>query len=935
MSDGLQSAPAIRGGLRRGAPLPSVGLMLALCLASPAGAASILGADGADGTDGSGTVVGAGGDGAGNPGSGGAPMTNAAPAGAGASGTAGTGGGGGGGGRDLIFVSPTIVPANGAAGGNGEFGSGGAGGTITAAAGGGGAEAGGGGGFGASSSGSAGGGGGGGGGRGLTILGTDGVVAIGDTVTGGSGGDGGSGSTGLYADGGAGGGGGIGVVFGGDGVFLVEGSIAGGDGGDGGDGGYAGSGGAGGTGLRVSQGGVTVQVDGTVSGGAGGTRGASSYVPTKSVDGPGGAGIVGADLTIVLGPDGSISGGLGGDGLTRADAVTFTGGANGFELQAQTSSVVGTVAANGTDDVFRLGGTGTRSFDAALIGTQYGGFERFEKVGGGTWTLTGTPGVATAWSVTDGTLALPGEMAADIATTGPGTFALQGGTLDGTLDNGGTTFGHGEITGATGNAGTFHLDGDLVAGGLITNDGLFTAAGSGAAGSFSVRGGAGFVHGGTISLSQAGGIAGDVLDLTGAGLFQGGADSELVLDIDLSSSAAASDQLLLGDSSGQLALRFDPDPARYGALTAGLRVVQTADGALQATATGLQDRGLVSYALEQIGTDWYVTSRLDAAPLGGIVAGLQSVQRLTDAAFGAMTSGSAGACAAGIYGSVHGGTQAVAAATSAGDGGDARSDVTVNHGGARFDVSSGCLDIGRGDATIRFGLVGGLDTGTARYRQALAGDTTLTSTTGFTTGYLGLQARLRAGGLVADGRFGYDATGFDVTAGIAGGPGAVIDGQETRAQRLTAAGSVGYVFRFADVTLTPSAGLSLSHAWTGPIRLANLGGRLDFADRDAATVFGGVELAATAALGDGRGTLRAFAAAMLSEDFGGAHSYTYGDDVGGATTLKTAIGSTSATLSAGVVYAGTGGASVGIRGELSFSGGETGAGVALRAEVGF
>lgn len=938
MSDDLQDEPASRG-LRPGrAALTAIGLALALGLAVPAGAADIQGAGGADGTDGGSTQVGVGGDGAGNPGSGGAAMTNAAAAGAGGDGTAGTGGGGGGAGRDLIFISPTLLPANGAAGGDGEFGSGGAGGTITSAAGGGGEEAGGGGGFGASSSGSAGGGGGGGGGRGLSILTTDGVVAIGDTVTGGSGGDGGSGSSGLYADGGAGGGGGIGVVFAGSGVLTVHGSITGGDGGDGGDGGYAGSGGSGGTGLRVSQGGATVSVNGTVSGGSGGTRGTSSYSPTKSINGAGGAGIVGADLTVVLGAGGSIAGGLGGDGLTRADAVRFTGGANGFELQAETSAVLGSVAAGGTDDLFRLGGTGTRSFDAALIGTQYTGFESFEKVGAGTWTLVGTPGAATAWSVTDGTLALPGAMAADIATAGPGTFALQGGTLDGTLDNGGTTFAHGEITGAIGNAatGTFHLDGDLVAGGLITNDGLFSAAGSGAAGRFSVTGGAGFDHGGTISLRQVGGIAGDVLDLTGAGLFQGGAGSELVLDIDLSgSAAAAADELLLGDSSGTLALRFDPDPARYGALTAGLRVVQTADGTLQATATGLQDRGLVSYALERIGTDWYVTSRLDAAPLGGIVAGMQGVQRLTDAAFGRPASGAAGSCAAGVNGSVQGGTQDVAAATSAGAGEVARSDVTLNHGGAQFDVSSDCLDVGPGGATIRLGLVGGFDTGTARYRQALAGDTTLTSTTGFSTGYLGLQARLRAGGFIADGRFGYDRTGFDVTAAIAGGPGTVIDDQSTTAQRLSGAGSIGYVFGLGDVTLTPSAGLSLSHAWTGSIRLEDLGGRLDFADRTAATVFGGVELAATRALADGSGTVRAFAAATLHEDLGGTQAFTYGDDVNGATQLETAIGSTSGTLSAGLAYAGTGGASVGIRGELGFSGDEMGAGVALRAGVGF
>jgi|GEM_PF-7133652 len=935
MFEVLHGTPAARSRLLWSTALPSMGLMLALGLVSPVGAAPIQGANGANGTDGVGSnQVGIGGDGAGNTSSGGIPMTDAAAAGAGANGTAGTGGGGGGGGRDYIF-SPTSLPANGAAGGNGEFGTGGAGGTITSAAGGGGEEAGGGGGFGASSSNSSGGGGGGGGGRGQSVLTTDGGVASGDTVTGGAGGNGGGGSSGLYADGGAGGGGGIGVLFGGTGVFSVSGSITGGAGGNGGAGGYAGSGGAGGSGLRVSQSGAMVYVDGIVLGGNGGASGTSGYTPTKAINGTGGAGIVGADLSVVLGPDGTISGGLNGDALTRANAITFTSGINSFELQADASSVVGNVAAGGTD-VFRLGGTSTGlSFDTALLGNQFTGFETFEKVGTGTWTLTGTPGTATAWSVNEGTLALPGTMATAMATSGSGIFALQGGTLEGTLDNAGSTTAHGAITGAIVNraTGTFTLDGDLVAGGLITNDGLLTAFGSGAGASFAVSGGSGVSNAGTISLSQVGAFAGDVLDLTDAGLFTGATGSQLALDIDLA--AGAADQLLLGATTGTVQVSFSSDPAHYGALTDGVLVIRTADGNLQATASGLQDRGLIGYALEQQGTDWYVTGRLNAAPLGGIVAGLHSVQTLTDALSRPAALSAAGTCAAGVSGTVQGGTQAATATTSASNGLHAGADVTVNYGGARFDLDFGCLDLGQGDATIQLGLVGAYTAGGVWQLQTLSGNAMLHSSTQFATGYAGLYAQLRSGGFIANGQLGYDSTDFDITGEIAGGSGTIIDGQRTSAQRITAMGSIGYGYELANVTLTPSAGLSISRTQTGSIELVDLGGRIDFADRDALTAFGGLELATTVDLADGSGSIRYFASGMVYRDLGDAQSVTYSDDINGATALETAVGTTRGTLSAGMTYAGTGGTSLGLSGDLSSWGGQFGAGLTFKAGVAF
>lgn len=915
------------------------GLLLGLSTAS-ANAGSLQGANGADGTNSTALVYGTGGAGGGNAGSGGVSGSDAPTPGAGIAGSGGAGGGGGGGGGG----------GNGAAGGESEYGLGGKGGTIARPAGGGGVEAGGGGGFGASAGASGGGGGGGGGQRGLNLTTTDGSIALGDSVGGGAGGAGGFGFGNTYADGGGGGGGGIGVVFGGSGILSVDGSIAGGAGGHGGDGdktkgagsgnqvigSYAGSGGVGGTGLVVSSANAAVYVNGAITGGNGGAAGIGQNVPVISKGGVGGVGMIGAGIAVILGPDGSISGGLGGDGITRANAIDFGSGANSFELQADGSSVVGKVVANGTDDVFRLGGKSAgKSFDTALLGTQYTGFERFEKLGAGTWTLTGSPGVSTAWLVSEGTLALPGAMTTDIETSGSGRFALQGGTLSGRLDNAGTTNAHGEITGAISNTatGSFNLDGDLVAGGGISNTGLFTAYGAGTVGRFAVSGGAGFSNAGTISLSQPGGIAGDVLDLRSARLFEGGTNGQLALDIDLSSSAAGkSDQLLLGASSGALQVSFNPDPSRYGALTAGVLVIETADGGLAATARGLKDRGLVSYGFEQIGTNWYVTSALNAAPLGGIVAGMETIVGLTDIASRPVAL-DAESCAAGLYSKVTGGTRGATAATAASNGDAAQSAVGAGFGGAQFALDFGCLDLGAADTTLRLGLLGGFTTGNATHEQALSGGTLLQSHTDFDTGYAGIYGQLRSGGLIVDGRLGYDSTAFELSADISGGVGRVIDGQHTTTRRFSASGSIGYGFALAEVTVTPTVGFSYARAETGAIQLVDLGGRLVLADHDTATAFTGIEIGARTALADGA-VLRSFASGTLHQTLTGGRGFSYSDDINGTTDLSTTLAATRATLGAGLSYESMA-ATVGVAGELNYWDGQVGAGVTLRAGVSF
>jgi outer membrane autotransporter protein len=77
-------------------------------------------------------------------------------------------------------------------------------------------------------------------------------------------------------------------------------------------------------GVQFTQSGVTLPNAGTITGGNGGARGLGGAANGNF--GAGGAGVVGAGLTIIN--NGTIIGGLSGDGVTRADAIVFTGGTN-------------------------------------------------------------------------------------------------------------------------------------------------------------------------------------------------------------------------------------------------------------------------------------------------------------------------------------------------------------------------------------------------------------------------------------------------------------------------------------------------------------------------------------------------------------------------------------------------------------------------------
>ena len=174
-------------------------------------------------------------------------------------------------------------------------------------------------------------------------------------------------------------------------------------------------------------------VSGTVTGGNGGTHGTGTN--GNGSDGLGGDGIIGPNLNVTVSGSGSVIGGLAGDGTTRANAITFTGGTNSLEIQSG-YTITGNVVGAGTD-TFKLGGSTDGSFAVTALGAEFTGFNAFQKTGSSTWTLTGTNAAALPWSINAGTLSVTGTIANSTMTVN------NTGTLGGTGTVGGTTINNG------------------------------------------------------------------------------------------------------------------------------------------------------------------------------------------------------------------------------------------------------------------------------------------------------------------------------------------------------------------------------------------------------------------------------------------------------------------------------------------------------------
>jgi outer membrane autotransporter protein len=380
-----------------------------------------------------------GGYGGGNSGSGGASSTTGAGfnggAGFGFNGAGGGGAGVTGGSGGSVFgggtggSGATIAGGNGSAGGNGAPTS------------------------------SNGGGGGGGGAHGAVVTATTTNSAA---VIGGNGGAGGNGSVNNFAGGGGGGAGGYGVVVNAPVAYTNTSTITGGNGGAGGNSGpgaSAGAGGDGGYGVAVAVTGATLLNSGTITGGNGGNSGAGAFEQGGvgeggvtgsgltivnsgtiaganggtaivgslggSIQGAGGAGLTGSDLAITN--SGTISGGLSGDGVSRANAITFTGGTNSLTLESG-FSITGNVVAATSADTLALGGNANSSFNVSQIGpnAQYRGFGNYQKTGTSTWSLIGATIALTPWVISSGTLNVSSDTALGAASGG---LTLAGGAL--------------------------------------------------------------------------------------------------------------------------------------------------------------------------------------------------------------------------------------------------------------------------------------------------------------------------------------------------------------------------------------------------------------------------------------------------------------------------------------------------------------------------
>jgi uncharacterized protein with beta-barrel porin domain len=352
------------------------------------------------------------------------------------------GGGGGGGAHGLVLTAPSTV-SNGVAGGNG-----GNGGNGTGDAGGGGGA----GGYGAvvenganatanaSISGGSGGSGGvsqnpfgangGDGGIGLATTGAS-AITNSSTITGGSGGSGGQNvgccSTSTFTLlGGTGGNGGAAISLTSGATLTNSGTLTGGHGGNGGsDGATPTTGGNGGNGgIGVTGSGVTINNSGTITGGAGGIAGTGGS--NNGTAGPAGSGVSGSDLTIVN--SGAISGGLAGDGVTRADAITFGSGASSLTTNAG-GSYTGAISVAGGGSLTLLQTAAGRATGSFVYSTSFSGAGALIVTtdSGYAVTLSGANTYSGGTTVTGGKLQL--SAGGTLGATS-GTTTVSGGTLD-------------------------------------------------------------------------------------------------------------------------------------------------------------------------------------------------------------------------------------------------------------------------------------------------------------------------------------------------------------------------------------------------------------------------------------------------------------------------------------------------------------------------
>jgi uncharacterized protein with beta-barrel porin domain len=198
-------------------------------------------------------------------------------------------------------------------------------------------------------------------------------------------------------------------------------------------------------GVAVEGNTVTLVNSGSISS-ATGSGGQAVNLASGSITNNAG-GTISGDVGILASGNTSIfnAGTITGNGGT---AITFFGGGNTLTL-APGSVINGTAQGFGAD-TFQLGGTGTASFDASLLLTQYSGYATFNKVDASTWMLTGTNATAMPWNVNAGTLEVDGTLVNATMTVNAGGTLAGTGTVGSVTVNGGGTLAAGSAANRTG-----------------------------------------------------------------------------------------------------------------------------------------------------------------------------------------------------------------------------------------------------------------------------------------------------------------------------------------------------------------------------------------------------------------------------------------------------------------------------------------------------
>ena len=355
----------------------------------------------------------------------------------------------------------------------------------------------------------------------------------------------------------------------------------------------------------------------------------------------------------------------------------------------------------GGSDTFALGGSTNSSFDTAQIGTQYQNFTAFNKTGTSVWTLTGTPGQATPWLISDGTLkagAATNVFGATSAITvnTPGLLDLAGNNQQiGALSGSGTVTNSGGAgaTLTTGDATNSSFSGVIEDGASQTaltkqGTGIFTLTGT------NTYTGGTTINGGMLQLGN-GGATGSILgNVTDNGTLAFNRSDSVTFGGVISGTGSVN-QIGTGTTI------LTANSTYTGGTTISAGTLQLGNGGTTGGILGnVTDNGTLAF------------NRSDSVTLGGVISGTGSVSQIGTGTT-ILTANS----------SYTGGTTISAGTLQIGNGGTT--------GGIAGNVAnSGVLAFNRSDAST----FGGTISGTGSVSQIGTGTTILTANSTYTGG---------------------------------------------------------------------------------------------------------------------------------------------------------------------------------------------------------